>query len=83
MKASFVSRSACFSPHETLECELVIPSDEPGQPVEHDMVLCFRAEVVRVVPQGPEGAFGVACRFADYTIAQQFVAQSVMIECSI
>jgi hypothetical protein len=67
-----------FSPHQTLECELVIPSDTGGQPVEHDLVLRFRAEVVRVVPQGPEGAFGVACRFAYYTIARQIVARDLM-----
>lgn len=66
-----------FSAHQTLECELVIPGDEPGQRVEHDMVLRFRAEVVRVVPQGPGGAFGVACRFADYTIARQIVARDL------
>jgi hypothetical protein len=70
-----------FPPHETLECELVIPSDEPGQPVEHDIVLRFRAEVVRVVPQGPEGVFGVACRFADYTITREIVGRDVMVEC--
>jgi hypothetical protein len=67
-----------FSPHQTLECELVIPSDTGGQPVEHDLVLRFRAEVVRVVPQGPEGTVGVACRFAYYTIAQQIFARDLM-----
>lgn len=72
-----------FPPHETLECELVIPSDKPGQLLEHDMVLRFRAEVVRVVPQGHGGAFGVACRFVDYTIARQIDARNLMLECSI
>jgi PilZ domain len=58
-----------FSPHETLECELVIPGGKPSQPApERDMVLRCRAEVVRVEPQSRSGAFGVACRFADYTI---------------
>jgi hypothetical protein len=72
-----------FSPHETLECELVIPSDEPGRLVEHDMVLRCRAEVVRVAPRGPGGSFGVACRFADYTIDRQIVARDLTMEYSI
>ena len=72
-----------FLPHDTLECELVIPSDKPGQPGEQSMVLRFRAEVVRIVPQDVDGAFGVACRFADYTIAQQIVARNLMAECSV
>ena len=62
-----------FSPDQTLECELVIPSDKPGE-AEHDMVLRFHAKVVRVEPQSPDGSFGVACRFADYTIARQIIA---------
>jgi len=71
-----------FSPHDRLECELIIPSDKPGQLGEQNMVLRFRAEVVRVVPQGAGGAFGVACQFADYTIAQQIVARNLVAECS-
>jgi hypothetical protein len=55
-------------PLETLECELVIPCDEARRPLEHRMFLRCRAEVVRVVPQAYESAFGVACRIADYTI---------------
>jgi hypothetical protein len=72
-----------FTPHETIECELVIPSDKPGQPAEHDMVLRCRAEVVRVVPQGRGTTFGVACRFADYTVFRQIAVKGLMVECSI
>ena len=72
-----------FSPNQILECELVIPNDKPGEATEHDMVLRFNAEVVRVVPQGSGGAFGVACRFANYTIARQMVAPDLIVECSI
>lgn len=72
-----------FSPRQTLECELVISTDKPGEATDLDMVLRFQAEVVRVVPQGSGHAFGVACRFADYTIARQFVARDALVECSI
>jgi hypothetical protein len=73
-----------FSPHETVECELVIPSGEPCQPVpEHDIVLRCRAEVVRVVPAGPGGMFGVACRLADYFIDQEIVEGNLMVAVSI
>ena len=71
-----------FSPSEFLECELVIPSAELGQPLERDMILRCRAEVVRVVQQGGETAFGVACRLADYTIGRQRVEQDAQVECS-
>jgi hypothetical protein len=57
-----------FSSYQTLECELIIAGDLLGQPIEHVMVIHCRAEVVRVVPRGRGAAFGVACRFADYTI---------------
>jgi hypothetical protein len=62
-----------FSPRETLECELVIFSEEVRQPLEHSIILRCRAEVVRVVPQADESAFGVAFRLADYTISQPVV----------
>ncbi len=73
-----------FSPHEILECELVIPSREEGQPIpEHDIVLRCRAEVVRVVPEAPAGMFGIACRFADYTIDEEIIDRDLVAAFSI
>jgi hypothetical protein len=72
-----------FSPYETLACELIIPSGALGHlVVVHDMILRCRAEVIRVVPLDPGGPFGVACRFADYTIdvERQIVAQNLTLE---
>src|SRR5579863_5200999 len=45
-----------FSPRETLECELVILGEELRQPLEHNIILRCRAEVVRVVPQADDSA---------------------------
>jgi hypothetical protein len=50
--------------HERIECELLIP----GEPRESDLVLCCRAEVVRVTEDPLELRFGVACRFEAYTV---------------
>lgn len=72
-----------FSPHEILECELVICCDKPGRPVEQNIVLCCRVEVVRVMLRGRGGAFGVACRFTDYTIDRQIVAPDLAVEYSL
>jgi hypothetical protein len=72
----FCISDRAFLPHETLECELVIPSGTPDQLVDHSMVLRCRAEVVRVSSQGHGGEFGVACRFADYTLDQQIAEES-------
>ena len=52
-----------FSPPEALDCELEIPV-ETGESI----VLCCRAEVVRVVPLTDRAKLGVACRFTDYTV---------------
>jgi hypothetical protein len=72
-----------FAPHDTLECELVIRGDDPGPVVvEQNLVLRCRAEVVRVVPRGPSGTFGVACRFADYKIGRQSVDRDLTMEYS-
>jgi hypothetical protein len=57
-----------FPLHQTLECELVIFGDKPAQPIEQEMVLRCRAEVVRIAPRGLGAKFGVACRFMDYMI---------------
>jgi hypothetical protein len=76
----FYMSERAFLPHDKLECELVIPGDKPEQWLEQDIVLRCRAEVVRVEWQGSGGGFGVACRFADYTLDQQIVEQSLMLE---
>jgi len=64
-----------FLLRETLECELVIPSEEFGQPDERGLVLRCRAEVVRVEPQAGKNAYGIACRLADYTLGSEIVMQ--------
>jgi hypothetical protein len=79
----FCASERIFSPRQTLECEIVIFSDKLGQPLEQDIVLRCRAEVVRVVPWAFGAALGVACRFADYAIDQQFVAPGLEEEYSI
>lgn len=66
-----------FFPHESLECELLIPGEELGRPFHNDMILRCQAEVVRVVPQEDNTAFGVAFRLADYTIGRQVVEEEL------
>jgi PilZ domain len=77
----FCITEQAFHPRETLECALVIPSEELGLPAEHDFVLRCRAEVVRVVPRDDSTAFGVACRLADYTLGRHNVERGVAIPC--
>jgi hypothetical protein len=79
----FCHSERVFPLHQTLECELVIFGDKPGQPVEQEMVLRCRAEVVRVVPRGLGAAFGVACRFMDYMIDRQMVTSDFAVERSV
>lgn len=69
-----------FSPFETLECELLIPVEEPGEPAERDIVLRCQAEVVRVVQQVDKAAFGIACRLSDYTIGSQLFERDAAME---
>jgi hypothetical protein len=57
-----------FSPHEQLNCELVIPSGTPGHLPAADLVLRGIVEVVRVVAKGTEPGFGLACQMKSYTI---------------
>lgn len=71
-----------FSPFETLECELLIPVQEPGQPTEHDIVLRCQAEVVRVVPHIDKTAFGIACRLSHYTIGPEIAERDLAMECA-
>lgn len=76
----FCISDQAFLPHDTLECELVIPAGKPDQSFEQDIVLRCRAEVVRVEWERAGSAFGVACRFADYTLERQIVEQNLMVE---
>ena len=78
----FCITGCAFAPGEMLECELVIPNDELGQPPERDMILRCRAEVVRVVAIEGKTAFGVACRLADYTIGPLTVERDQPAACS-
>ena len=55
-------------PHEKIECELLIPGPQVGDPWESDLVLRCRAEVVRLVPDALASRFGVACRLEGYTV---------------
>ena len=56
-----------FQPDECVECQIRIPAG-PNSFTENDLCLQCRARVVRVVSQGPQQGFGIACRLEDYTI---------------
>ena len=60
-----------FSPNETLNCEVVIPSPASGHKPEMNLVLRAVVEVVRVVAKGMDPGFGLACQIKSYTIGQQ------------
>lgn len=70
-----------FSPFETLECELLIPVQEEGQP-EYDIILRCQAQVVRVVQRVDDAAFGIACRLSDYTIRSEIIDRDLAMECA-
>jgi hypothetical protein len=57
-----------FSPHETLNCELEIPSAAPGHLPQVNLVLRAVVEVVRVVAKGMDPGYGLACQIKSYTI---------------
>jgi len=59
--------------HERIECELLIPGEQAGDPWESDLVLRCREQVVRVVPDPLELTFGVACRLEGYTVNRNIV----------
>ncbi len=67
----FCVTSRIFSPRETLECELLIPSEQFCQPGENEVILHCRAEVVRIEPKADSKAYGMACRLMDYTLDLQ------------
>jgi len=66
-------------PHERIECELLIPSEQLGESTEPDLVLRCRAEVVRVVPDRLAPRFGVACRLEDYTINRNLTGRDMAV----
>lgn len=53
-----------FSPHEQLECDVAIPGENDR------LVLRCHAEVVRVVADGLNPGYGVACRLRDYSVSR-------------
>jgi hypothetical protein len=57
-----------FAPNETLDCELTIPTEELGRPVDLVVLRC-RIRVVRVVPEADR--YGIACCLEDYTISRR------------
>lgn len=63
-----------FAPSDVLDCELLIPGEDPDWASEPGIVLRCRVEVVRVVAQA-DHSYGVACRLADYTIGHQIAAE--------
>lgn len=65
----------CISDHtftlgDRLECELLIPGDELSSVPADDLLLRCRVRIVRVVAQGFQRGFGVACRLEDYSIGR-------------
>jgi hypothetical protein len=57
----------CFTSHqfvvrEVVSCQLAVTGDRSHTPREQDVLIEYRAEVVRVV-RLPDQRFGVACRF--------------------
>ena len=51
-----------FSPNERLECEIAVSDFEPASLAEPELVLRCSVEVVRLVANGMEPGYGVACR---------------------
>jgi hypothetical protein len=60
-----------FSPHETLNCEVEIPTPASGHVPQMKLVLRAVVEVVRVVAKGMDPGFGLACQIKSYTIGQK------------
>ena len=65
-----------FSPNEKLDCEVVIPTQDPKSPGGQSLVLHCRAEVVRVVTDGTKPGYGLACRLKDYTVGRTILKQT-------
>src|SRR5450432_3623547 len=55
-----------FSPHEKLECEVVIPAQDLRVSEAGSLVLHCRAEVVRVIADGLKPGYGLACHLEDF-----------------
>jgi hypothetical protein len=63
-------------PQEMVECELLIPGELAGDPLESGLVLRCRAEVVRVVPDPLAPRFGIACRLEAYTVNRNIAGRT-------
>lgn len=57
-----------FMPDERLECLLIVPLPEHSEGGGQLCLHC-QVEVVRVDISPPGGAYGIACRIEDYTVA--------------
>ena len=64
-----------FSPNENVDCEVVIPSQDSTCDAE-SLVLRCRAEVIRVVTDGINPGYGLACRLKDYTVGRTILKQT-------
>ena len=58
-----------FTPGERLICTLSIPTHDPNGTQLERRLEC-KARVLRVEPQGADGAFGLACQIEDYRFIQ-------------
>jgi PilZ domain len=65
-----------FSPNESLDCEVMIPSQDSKCNDGESLVLHCRAEVVRVVTDGIKPGYGLACRLKDYTVGRTILKQT-------
>jgi PilZ domain len=72
----FCITESFFSPHEKLDCELVLTNEDTRPMVDEAIIIRCRAEVVRVERHNENSAFGVGCRFADYTLECQPLDQA-------
>jgi PilZ domain len=54
-----------FTPGERLICTIRVPTHDPNGKHLEQTLEC-RVRVMRVEPQGTEGAFGLACQIEDY-----------------
>ena len=64
-----------FSPNEKLECDVLIPTQDTDSSLEEGLVMHCRAEVVRVIADGLQPGYGLACRLQEYTIGRRDLKQ--------
>jgi hypothetical protein len=58
-----------FTRGEVVECQIVVPDEGANHSPDPDLVLVCRVEVVRVVELEEDQAFGIACRFLEYSVS--------------